>query len=60
VLTRAKLIALQQRLGEMSVIALRDFYGMALYRRCLEEDHISDARAVAAWKNLRMMYRRSS
>jgi hypothetical protein len=64
VLTRAELNALQKRLSEMSVIAVRDFYGMALYRCRLEEDRIPDARAVqelvAAWRNLRKMYRRSS
>jgi hypothetical protein len=64
VLSRDELNALEKRLSGMSVVAVRDFYGMALYRCRLEEDRIPEARAVqelvAAWRNLRKMYRRSS
>ena len=58
------LAALEKRLSGMSVVAVRDFYGMALYRCQLQEDRIPDARAlqelVAAWKHMRKMYRKSS
>jgi hypothetical protein len=64
VLTRDDLAALEKRLSGMSVIAVRDFYGMALYRCQLQDDRIPDARAVqelvASWKHLRKMYRRGS
>jgi hypothetical protein len=64
VLTRDELNALEKRLSGMSVVAVRDFYGMALYRCRLEEDRIPEAREVqelvAAWRNLRKMYRRGS
>jgi len=62
VLTRDELNALEKRLSGMSIVAVRDFYGMALYRCRLEEDSIPDARAVqelvAAWKHMRKMYRK--
>jgi hypothetical protein len=64
VLTRDDLKALDKRLSGMSVIAVRDFYGMALHRCRLEEDRIPEGRAVqelvTAWRNLRRMYRRGS
>jgi hypothetical protein len=63
-LTRDDLVALEKRLSGMSVVAVRDFYGMALYRCRLEDDRIPEARAVqelvAAWKHMRKMYRKSS